>query len=251
MKKEDAQGIRSGGRFGRQVEAERNDALVLEAARAVFAEQGADAPVSAIAERAGVGIGTLYRRYGSKEQLIQRLCAIGIARTISDLSSALDADGTGWDVLARYMTAAVDARVGAFAPWRARSPSPGGHRRQLPGPGPGRAPAAPGPHRRHRPPRRHDSRHHPRHRDVQPLPAPHPARRPRPPPPPGAHLRRPPPLPHTAPRPPSRLGGLPAQLGRPEAPRLTLRPLPACGPAQQPGRQRSGAFADERGAAAD
>ncbi len=39
---------------GRQAEARRNDLMVLEAARDVFTAQGADAPVSAVAERAGV-----------------------------------------------------------------------------------------------------------------------------------------------------------------------------------------------------
>ncbi|MEU6312834.1 helix-turn-helix domain-containing protein [Streptomyces sp. NPDC047014] len=115
MKNPEAGGRRPGSRFGRQAEAERNDVRVLYAARAVFAEQGADAPVSAIATRAGVGIGTLYRRYGSKEQLLQRLCAIGIARTIAELSAALEAEGTGWEVLADWVAAAVDSRAGAFS----------------------------------------------------------------------------------------------------------------------------------------
>ncbi|MFJ6665365.1 TetR/AcrR family transcriptional regulator [Streptomyces sp. NPDC091383] len=115
MENSAAGGRRAGGRFGRQTEAERNDVLVLDAARAVFAEQGADAPVSAIAERAGVGMGTLYRRYGSKEQLLQRLCVTGITSTIAGLQRALEAEGTGWAALASYMAAAVDERAGAFA----------------------------------------------------------------------------------------------------------------------------------------
>ncbi|MFF4322828.1 TetR/AcrR family transcriptional regulator [Streptomyces sp. NPDC001568] len=115
MKKTDPGRLRPGGRFGRQAEAERNDLLVLNAARAVFAEQGPHAPVADIAARADVGIGTLYRRYGSKEQLLQHLCAIGIAQTIADLQVALEAEGTGWEALAQYMAAAVDARAGAFA----------------------------------------------------------------------------------------------------------------------------------------
>jgi hypothetical protein len=53
---------------GRQAEARRNDGLILEAAREVFVEDP-DAPISAVAERAGVGIGALYRRYASKEEL--------------------------------------------------------------------------------------------------------------------------------------------------------------------------------------
>ena len=63
---------------GRQAEARRNDRAVLDAARDVFSAQGADAPVSAVAERAGVGVGTLYRRYGSKTELLQRMCVLAM-----------------------------------------------------------------------------------------------------------------------------------------------------------------------------
>ncbi|NEC17547.1 TetR family transcriptional regulator [Streptomyces parvus] len=119
-----AAGARAGGRFGRQAEAGRNDLLVLAAARAVFAEQGAEAPVSAIAERAGVGIGTLYRRYGSKVQLLQRLCAVGIAQTTEALRQALDEGGSGWEALARYMARAVEVRAGAFASLAGTFPVP-------------------------------------------------------------------------------------------------------------------------------
>ena len=71
---------------GRKAEAARNDELILEAARAVFvADPGA--PVSAVAERAGVGIGALYRRYRSKEELLQRLAADGLARYLAEVVS--------------------------------------------------------------------------------------------------------------------------------------------------------------------
>ena len=55
--------------------AERSDALanrqrILEAAREVFARRGLDAEVKEIAERAGVGIGTLYRHFESREGLL-------------------------------------------------------------------------------------------------------------------------------------------------------------------------------------
>ncbi|MFB7032531.1 hypothetical protein ACFCXG_38400, partial [Streptomyces sp. NPDC056295] len=85
MKNSDAAGSRAGSRFGRQAEAERNDLLVLYAARAVFAEQGADAPASATATRAGVGIGTLSRPSGNKEPLLPRPCFLRIPRAIAEL----------------------------------------------------------------------------------------------------------------------------------------------------------------------
>lgn len=53
-----------------RADAKRNLVRVVEAAHAVFAEQGIDAPVSAIAERAGVGVGTIFRRFPSKDELL-------------------------------------------------------------------------------------------------------------------------------------------------------------------------------------
>ena len=77
---------------GRQAEAARNDQRILEAARAVFvADPGA--PVSAVAERAGVGIGGLYRRYRSKEELLLRLASDGLARYLAELEAALADEG--------------------------------------------------------------------------------------------------------------------------------------------------------------
>ncbi|TDD32820.1 TetR/AcrR family transcriptional regulator [Nonomuraea terrae] len=58
---------------GRIREARSNDLAVLVAAKEIFTERGWSAPMSAIAERAGVGIGSLYRRYPSKEALAQAL----------------------------------------------------------------------------------------------------------------------------------------------------------------------------------
>src|SRR5437763_11048684 len=53
-----------------RVDAARNRTAVVEAARAVFAERGLDVPLEEIAQRAGVGIATLYRRFPTREALI-------------------------------------------------------------------------------------------------------------------------------------------------------------------------------------
>jgi AcrR family transcriptional regulator len=53
-----------------RADAERNRALVLEAAREVFAEHGLAAGVAEIAERAGVGVATIFRRFPTKEDLL-------------------------------------------------------------------------------------------------------------------------------------------------------------------------------------
>ena len=99
---------------GRQAEARRNNLVVLEAARDVFAAQGADAPVSAVAARAGVGVGTLYRRYGSKTELLQRLCVLAMEQVLTAADDAL-ASGDPWDGLCGYIAACVELRSGALA----------------------------------------------------------------------------------------------------------------------------------------
>jgi AcrR family transcriptional regulator len=99
---------------GRQAEARRNDLVVLDAARDVFTAQGAAAPVSAVAERAGVGVGTLYRRYGSKTELLQRLCVLAMEQTLEAADAALQADDP-WTGLAGYIRTCIELRSGALA----------------------------------------------------------------------------------------------------------------------------------------
>lgn len=53
-----------------RADAQRNEDAVLEAAKALFAEAGVDATVRQIADRAGVGMGTLYRRFPKRSDLI-------------------------------------------------------------------------------------------------------------------------------------------------------------------------------------
>lgn len=100
---------------GRQAEARRNDRLVLDAARDVFATDGAKATVAAIAERAGVGMGSLYRRYGSKAELLQRLCVLAMEQAISAAEEGL-ADDDPWRGLTHYVRRCMAFRSGALAP---------------------------------------------------------------------------------------------------------------------------------------
>jgi AcrR family transcriptional regulator len=100
---------------GRQAEAARNDRRLLDAARDVLTTHGADAPVAAIAARAGVGIGSLYRRYPTKEALLQHLCVLAMEQTIDAAETALGADDA-WAGLAGYVRACVERHTGALAP---------------------------------------------------------------------------------------------------------------------------------------
>jgi AcrR family transcriptional regulator len=106
--------LHPGSAHGRQAEARRNDLAVLEAARDVFSVRGADAPISAVAERAGVGMGTLYRRYGSKAELLQRLCVLAMEQALAAADAALNV-ADPWTGLTAYIRACVEMRSGALA----------------------------------------------------------------------------------------------------------------------------------------
>ncbi|MGY5123395.1 TetR/AcrR family transcriptional regulator [Streptomyces nigrescens] len=60
-----------GGVTPSRADARRNRALVLQAARSAFEEQGLEVPLGEIARRAGVGAGTVYRHFPSKEALFR------------------------------------------------------------------------------------------------------------------------------------------------------------------------------------
>ncbi|GAB4589587.1 TetR/AcrR family transcriptional regulator [Nocardia sp. IFM 10818] len=94
---------------GRKAQAARNDELILAAAREVFLADP-KAPISAVAERAGVGISALYRRYAGKEELLRTLCYDGLRRYNAEAEAAL-ANPDDWQVLVEFLVRVVDADV--------------------------------------------------------------------------------------------------------------------------------------------
>lgn len=98
---------------GRRAQAARNDQRILEAARAVFLADP-EAPIAAVAARAGVGIAALYRRYRGKEDLLQHLCLDGLRRYIAEVEIALADDGDPWAAFTRFMTGCLDAGTSAL-----------------------------------------------------------------------------------------------------------------------------------------
>lgn len=93
---------------GRQAEARRNDERILDAALDVFAADQ-DAPMSAVAERAGVGQASLYRRYPGKDALLARVCEQGMTRMLDAARAALAASGDPWDAFAGYLRWYLDS----------------------------------------------------------------------------------------------------------------------------------------------
>ena len=82
-----------GGRL--RADAERNRLRVLQAARAVFAEQGLEASTNEIARRAGVGIATLFRRFPTRDDLVEAVFADKMAAYSAAVTDAL-ADADPW-----------------------------------------------------------------------------------------------------------------------------------------------------------
>jgi AcrR family transcriptional regulator len=99
-----------------RADARRNREHVLAAAREVFVEQGADAPLEDIARRAGVGIATLYRRFPDREALWRAVALDVLARAGEEARTAETAEADPFSALARYMHRALDLRVSAVMP---------------------------------------------------------------------------------------------------------------------------------------
>jgi AcrR family transcriptional regulator len=80
---------------GLRADARRNRRSILEAARARFAEQGLDAQMDDIARDAGVGVGTIYRHFPTKDSLLEALAVEKIRRLAAWAHEALAAEDPG------------------------------------------------------------------------------------------------------------------------------------------------------------
>ena len=79
----------------RRADAQRNYGRVLKAARAVMATKGLDAQMDEIAKRAGVGVGTVYRHFPTKETLVAALADDRFQRLAEYAREALAEDEPG------------------------------------------------------------------------------------------------------------------------------------------------------------
>jgi AcrR family transcriptional regulator len=75
-----------------RADAQRNRARILDAAENVFAVEGIDVPVDLIAEKAGVGVGTLYRHFPTKEKLCEAVLLDRLLALTVDARALADAD---------------------------------------------------------------------------------------------------------------------------------------------------------------
>jgi AcrR family transcriptional regulator len=88
-------------------DAERNRERILEAAAEVFTAQGLDATLDEVARHAGVGVGTVYRRFPDKETLITELFTSRIGGMVA-LAEAACAAADPWEGLVFFLTQIVE-----------------------------------------------------------------------------------------------------------------------------------------------
>src|SRR3546814_20950840 len=84
-----------------RADAARNREAIVEAARAVFADQGLDAPLDEIAKRAATGNATLYRRFPTRADLVAAVFAERMAAHVDAVAGALG-DHHPWNGFASY-----------------------------------------------------------------------------------------------------------------------------------------------------
>jgi AcrR family transcriptional regulator len=95
-----------------RADAERNRHRILAAAAEAIARDGVEARVESIAEAAGVGVGTLYRRFPTKSALVQAVLVDLVEQVLVDVASGAEDDDP---------RAALEGGLRALGRWCARN----------------------------------------------------------------------------------------------------------------------------------
>ncbi len=108
---------------GRRPEASVNDVRVLAAAQDVLTV-APQTSMSEIAARAGVGVGSLYRRFPSRDALVRRLLVEGMDAIVGAARDALErVDADPWDAFEGFVHEASQARAGSLRGLAATRPA--------------------------------------------------------------------------------------------------------------------------------
>jgi AcrR family transcriptional regulator len=108
----------NGGKIARsqrapRVDAQRNRVHILEVAEVVLAAEGEEAPIETIAEKAGVGIGTLYRHFPTKQKLCQAVLLNRLWSLVSEAQRLMEDQDPGkafFDYLTHFVEEATAKR---------------------------------------------------------------------------------------------------------------------------------------------
>lgn len=103
---------------GLRADARRNREHILATARALLSEHGPELPMEELARAAGVGVGTLYRRFGGRDALIEAAAQAAFESVMAGVAEA-EAATDAWEGFAGFVLAALPdlAVVGCLSRW--------------------------------------------------------------------------------------------------------------------------------------
>ena len=94
-----------------RADARRNRDQIIAAAARAFVEDGPDVPMDQIARAAGVGVGTLYRRFADRESLMVAVLQHSLATLLDDVRRAAAEEPRAWDALVVSMSYSRELRA--------------------------------------------------------------------------------------------------------------------------------------------
>ena len=104
-------------------DAARNQQLLVRAAIAAVHREGTRVPMATIAADAGVGIGTLYRHFPTREDLLSQLTHISFEQVLVNAEAAASSAGTAAGALGLFIAAAIGQRNELVLPLHGGPPS--------------------------------------------------------------------------------------------------------------------------------
>ncbi|WP_328445219.1 MULTISPECIES: TetR/AcrR family transcriptional regulator [unclassified Amycolatopsis] len=94
-----------------RADARRNRDQILAAAKSIFAASGAEVPMEEIARAAGVGVGTLYRRFPDRDALVRAVALDNFERVLIDARRIAAEETSPWNGLERLLRQSVELQL--------------------------------------------------------------------------------------------------------------------------------------------
>ena len=101
----------AGEQAGQRRHARRNHELLVAAARDVFAERGVEASLEEVARRAGVGVGTLYRHFATRDALVEAVFERRIGEFVA-IAQVAAAEPDGWQAFVGFLEQTLTLQAG-------------------------------------------------------------------------------------------------------------------------------------------
>ncbi len=94
-----------------RADARRNRDQILAAAKGIFAVSGPEVPMEEIARAAGVGVGTLYRRFPDRDALIRAVAVDNFERVLVDAKAIAAEESSSWNALVLMLRQSIELQL--------------------------------------------------------------------------------------------------------------------------------------------